>query len=116
MFCSTDSESFTPLELFGKRVFLVLNSSKSSTRKIEYFVKSHGARIVNFFQRNVDVIIMDMSLRKAPTLPQTAARSQKLIEMSLKKHSPSSMESFASKWKIPIIDHSKVLYHCKTFL
>lgn len=116
MFCSTDSESFTPLQLFGKRVFLVLNSSKNSTRKIQDFVKSHGARVVNFLQRNVDVIIMDMTLRKPPTLPQTATRSKKLIEMSLKKHSPSSMESFASKWKIPIIDHRKVLYHCKTFL
>jgi len=87
-----------------------------STGKIEDFVKYHGAHIVNFLQKNVDVIIMDYSLlRKAPVLSNTmVTRSQQLIKKSNKKSGSSSIKSFAEKWKIPIIDHRKVLHHCKT--
>ena len=105
-------------ELLGKRVFLFLNASKTSTRRIEDIVKYHGAQIVNFLQKNVDVIIMDMALlRKTSLLSKVGVtRSQQLLQKSVKKSGSSAIESFSAKWKIPIINHLKVLCCCKTYL
>ena len=109
-----------PFKLLGKGVFLFLNSFKCSTRQIEDFVKYHGGRILNFLDKDVDTIIMDMTLRrKTPhfKLPSTKfTRSQQLIDKATKKGGSFSVESFAAKWSIQIIDHKEILHYCNTDL
>ena len=78
-------------------------------------VKYHGGHTTIFLQKNVDVIIMDKTLQtKTSLLKQTyLTRSQQLMEKSIKKSGSSSVEAFAAKWKIPIIDHDDILCLCK---
>ena len=54
----------TPFKLLGKAVFLFLNSFKCGTYQIENFVKYHGGHILNFLDKHVDIVIMDMTLRR----------------------------------------------------
>lgn len=58
---------------------------------------------------------MDKTLQtKTSLLKQTyLTRSQQLMEKSIKKSGSSSVEAFAAKWKIPIIDHDDILRLCK---
>ena len=86
---------------------------------MEDFIKYRGGRILNFLEKNVDAIIMDVTLlRKAPCvkLPRNKfTRSQQLIAKA-RKSGTFSVESFASKWSIPIIDHKEILYYCNKAL
>ena len=106
--------------MLGKGVFLFLNSFKRGTYQIEDFVKYHGGRILNFLDKDVDVVIMDMTLkRKTPRfkLPSTKfTRSQQLIDKTTKKSGSFSIESFAAKWSIQIIEHREILHCCNTDL
>ena len=47
-------------------------------------------------------------------LKTKSTRSQQLINKAVKKSDSFSVESFAAKWSIPIIDHKEFLTHCKT--
>ena len=110
----------TPFKLLGKGVVLFLNSFKCGTYQIENFVKYHGGRILNFLDKDVDIVIMDMTLRrKTPRLklPSTNfTRSQQLIDKATKKSGSFLIESFAAKWSIQIIDHKEILHYCNTDL
>ena len=110
----------TPFKLLGKAVFLFLNSFKCGTYQIENFVKYHGGHILNFLDKHVDIVIMDMTLRrKTPRLklPSTKfTRSQQLIDKTTKKSGSFSIELFAAKWSIQIIDHKEILHYCNTDL
>jgi len=107
-----------PFELLGKGVFLFLNRSTHSARQIKDLIKFHGGHILNFLDKKVDVIIIDKTLLRKTTqlkLPKTKiTRSQQMIDKVNKKSGSFSVESFAAKWSIPIIDHREVLYHCNT--
>lgn len=109
-----------PFELLGKGVFLFLNSSTHSTHQIRDFIKFHGGHILNFLDKKVDVIIIDKTILRKAThlkLPKTKfTRSQQMIDKANKKSGSFSVESFAAKWSIPIIDHNEILYHCTTDL
>ena len=63
---------------------------------------------------------MDMTLRrKTPRfkLPSTKfTRSQQLIDKATKKSGSFSIELFAAKWSVQIIDHKEILHYCNTDL
>lgn len=107
-----------PFELLGKGVFLFLNSSTQTTRQIREFIKFHGGHIFNFLDKKVDAIIIDKTLLRKTTdlkLPKPKfTRSQQMVDKANKKSGSFSVESFAAKWSIPIIDYKEILYHCKT--
>ena len=111
------------LSIVRKRSFPTFKYSfKCGTYQIEDFVKYHGGRILNFLHKDVDIVIMDMTLgRKTPRfkLPSTKfTRSQQLIDKATKKSGSFSFESFAAKWSIQIliIDHKEILHYCTTDL
>ena len=106
------------MTLSGKRVFLYLNNARTNARKIEDFVKYHGAVVVIFLEKNVDMIIMDRTLKRtAPPMKRNyLTRSQQLLRKSIKQSGSNSIQLFATKWNIPIIDHSKIFHVCKRAL
>ena len=110
-----NSRNSFPQTLSGKRVSLYLNNAKTSTHKIEDFVKYHGGVVVIFLEKNVDMIIMDRTLqRTAPPIKRNyLTRSQQFLRKSIKQSGSSSIQLFASKWNIPVIDHSRILHVCK---
>ena len=63
----------------------------------------------------MDIIITDVSYeRKLPPLKQSyLTRSWQLMKMSMKKCGSSSIQQFAEKWHIPVIDCHKILNYCK---
>ena len=106
------------MTLSGKRVFSCLNNARTSACKIEDFVKYHGAVVVVFLEKNVDMIIMDRTLqRAAPAMKGNyLTRSQQFLRKSIRQSGSTSIQLFASKWNIPVIDHSKIFQVCKRAL
>lgn len=107
-----------PFELLGKGVFLFLHSSSHSTHQIMDLIKFHGGHILNFLNKKADAIIIDKTLLRKTAhlkLPKSKfTRSQQMIDKANKKSGSFSVESFAEKWSIPIIDHKDILCHCNT--
>ena len=99
----------------GKRVFLYLLSLKSNKDKIESIVKYHGGHITVFLEKNVDIVITDVSpeWKRSFSNHGYLTRSWQLIQMSSKKCGPSSIHQFAEKWKIPIVHYNQIIIDCK---
>ena len=106
------------MTLSGKRVFSCLNNARTSACKIEDFVKYHGAVVVVFLEKNVDMIIMDRTLQRAALAMKGnyLTRSQQFLRKSIRQSGSTSIQLFASKWNIPVIDHSKIFQACKRAL
>ena len=92
------------MQLFGKIIFLHLNSSKDSTIQISTFLNASGAHVVNFLQKNIDFVILDKNLYK-----KVVALPNNINVRSLKCEGSSSVKAFATKWNIPIFDFKTVL-------
>ena len=114
-FESTGFGHFTTEKLLGKRVFLYLLSLKSNKDKIESIVKYHGGHITVFLEKNVDIIITDVSPKWKRSFSKHGypTRSWQLIQMSSKKCGSSLIHQFAEKWKIPIVHYNKIIVDCK---
>jgi hypothetical protein len=95
-----------------------MNTSKESTRQISKFLKSQDSHVFDFLQKELDFIITDKkTFKKMPTHSKHMKnkRSFKLVEKSIQnRHESLSIDIFAAKWNIPLIDYKKLLPMCKS--